>query len=106
MICLVCSDFPRSLIIETVKTLPLAGRDNQVSAKTGHDLLFEQYDIEKLQGAVCIFFFYAEFMEQVRTLFMETAASTTLNINEQCSLKLIYSGISNLISRLRPVANP
>jgi hypothetical protein len=25
MICLVCSDFPRSLIIETVKTLPISG---------------------------------------------------------------------------------
>ena len=26
MICLVCSDFPRQLIIETVKTLPTAGQ--------------------------------------------------------------------------------
>jgi hypothetical protein len=45
-------------------------------------------------------------MEQVRTLFMETAASSTLNMNEQCSLKLIHAGISNLIQRMRPVANP
>jgi hypothetical protein len=43
-------------------------------------------------------------MENVRTLFMETIASSTLNISEQCSLKLIYSGISNLVSRLKPSA--
>ena len=48
MICLVCSDFPRTLVIETVKTLPLSGKETEVSAKSGHDLLFEQYDIEKL----------------------------------------------------------
>jgi hypothetical protein len=45
-------------------------------------------------------------MEQVRTLFMETSAQTILNINEQCSLKLIHAGITNLIQRMRPVANP
>ena len=105
MICLVCSDFPRSLICETVKTLPLSG-STAISTKSGHELLFEQFDIERLQGAVCIFFYYNEFMEQVRTLFMETAAQTTLNINEQCSLKLIYNGVSNLISRLRLQAQP
>lgn len=68
MICLVCSDFPRNLIIETVKALPIAG-SSEISAKQGHDLLFEQYDIEKLQGAICIYFYFNEFMENVRTLF-------------------------------------
>ena len=56
MICLVCSDFPRQLIIETVKTLPVAGQnassssspEQSISTRQGHDLLFEQYDIEKL----------------------------------------------------------
>ena len=44
MICLVCSDFPRNLIIETVKTLPTAASaqgEPEISAKVGHDLLFE-----------------------------------------------------------------
>ena len=46
MICLVCSDFPRQLIIETVKTLPVAGHsgstpEQTISARQGHDLLFE-----------------------------------------------------------------
>ena len=68
MICLVCSDFPRNLIIETVKTLPLHN-GNGISSKQGHDVLFEHYEIEKLQGAVCIYFYFNEFMENVRTLF-------------------------------------
>jgi hypothetical protein len=68
MICLVCSDFPRNLMIETVKTLPLAGQ-KEISPKQGHDLLFEQYDLDKLQGSVCIHFYFNEFMENVRTLF-------------------------------------
>ena len=35
MLCLVCSDFPRSLMIETVKTLPVAGASSfdQISSK-------------------------------------------------------------------------
>lgn len=104
MICLVCSDFPRQLIIEAVRTLPLQEGGSKPAAT--NDLLFEQYDIEKLQCAVCIFFYFSEFMENLRTLFMETAMSTTLNINEQCTFKLIFSGISNLISRLRPSSQP
>ena len=72
MICLVCSDFPRNLIIETVKTLPTASSmptEPEISQRIGHDLLFEQYNLEMLQGAVCIYFYFNEFMENVRTLF-------------------------------------
>ncbi len=107
MICLVCSDFPRQLIIETVKTLPVAGHsgvgspEQNISARQGHDLLFEQFDIDKLQAAVCIYFYYNEFMENVRTLFQESSSQQTLNINEQCSLYLIYTSINNLVQRLK-----
>ena len=72
MICLVCSDFPRNLIIETVKTLPIAssaGKDPEISQRVGHDLLFEQYLLEILQGAICIYFYFNEFMENIRMLF-------------------------------------
>ena len=41
MICLVCSDFPRSLIIEAVKTVPLAGGETQISTKQNQDTLFD-----------------------------------------------------------------
>lgn len=35
-------------MIDIVRPLPIAGSD-QISAKQGHDLLFELYDLEKLQ---------------------------------------------------------
>ena len=35
MICLICSDFPRNLMIETIKTLPLAGKKGVISQKNG-----------------------------------------------------------------------
>ena len=35
MICLICSDFPRNLMIETIKTLPLAAKkgNNETNKK-------------------------------------------------------------------------
>lgn len=45
-------------------------------------------------------------MENLKTLFIETAMTQTLNINEQCTFRLIFSGISNLIQRLRPSSQP
>eukprot|EP00347_Sterkiella_histriomuscorum_P016943 403351256 len=108
MLCLVCSDFPRSLMVETVKTLPIAGATSfdQISQKQGQDLLFEQYDLDKLQAAVCIFFYYNEFMESMKQLFQESQSSTVLNIHEQCSLYLIYNSISNLVQRLKSQSYP
>ena len=72
MLCLVCSDFPRSLMIDIVKPLPIANQAEQVSSKQGHDLLFESFELEKLQNAVCISFYYNEFMDNVKTLFQES----------------------------------
>ena len=50
-----------------------------------------------LQGAICIYFYFNEFMENARTLFQESSGSTTLNITHQCNLYLIYNSISNLV---------
>lgn len=58
-------------MIETIKTLPLAKSGGKISEKTGTDILFEQYELDKLQAAVCIYFYYNEFMEKVRALFHE-----------------------------------
>jgi len=35
MICLICSDFPRNLMIETIKTLPVAKKNGAISVKGG-----------------------------------------------------------------------
>ena len=107
MICLVCSDFPRNLIIETVKTLPIAssaGKEPEISQRVGHDLLFEQYLLEILQGAICIYFYFNEFMENVRMLFQESAGTPSLNIQHQCNLSSISQSITNLVQRLKPNA--
>ena len=65
-------------------------------------MLFESFELEKLQNAVCISFYYNEFMDNVKTLFQESQASSQLNLNEQCSLYLIYTSINNLLARLKP----
>ena len=46
---------------------------------------------------MCIYFYFSEFMENVRNLFMESAGQTTLNIQNQCNLYTIYNSISNLV---------
>lgn len=54
-------------MIETIKTLPLAKKGGSISAKSSQtEILFEQFELEKLQAAVCIYFFYNEFMENAR----------------------------------------
>jgi len=80
-------------VLEAVRAIP-----PETGVQTPQsELLFEKFDIEKLQGAVSIFFFFSEFMESLKTLFMETAMHTTLNINEQCTFRIIYTGIQNMI---------
>jgi len=55
---------------------------------------------------VCIYFFYNEFMENVRTLFQEANSASTLNPNEQVSLMLVYTSINNLVQRLKTSSFP
>lgn len=55
---------------------------------------------------MCIYFFYNEFMENVRTLFQEANSASTLNPNEQVSLMLVYTSINNLVQRLKTSSFP
>lgn len=105
MICLICSDFPRTLMIETIKVLPLT-KKTEISTKSGTDILFEQYDLDKLQASVCIFFYYNEFMENVRTLFQEAQSSSALDQNQPVALSLIFTSINNLVNRLKNSSFP
>jgi len=93
-------------MIETIKTLPLAKKGTSISTKTGTDILFEQFELDKLQAAICIYFYYNEFMENVRTLFQEANSAAALNPNEQVSLHLIYTSINNLVQRLKTSSFP
>ena len=57
-------------MIEAVKTLNLSEFEH-VSSLQGDDMLFEKYELADLQFAVCIFFYYIEFMENVREIFKD-----------------------------------
>ncbi len=87
-------------MIDTLKPLTLT-KTKTVSNKAGNEILVEQYDLDKLQAAVCIFFFYNEFMENARTTFQEAQSSSTLNQDQQVPLDQIYTAINNLVNRLR-----
>jgi len=87
-------------MIDTLRTMPLA-KKSSISAKAGNEILVEQFDLDKLQAAVCIYFFYNEFMENARTTFMEAQSSQSLNYEQQVPLEQIYTAINNLVNRLR-----
>jgi len=55
-------------MIEAVKVIPLV-ETKKISTLSGDDMLFEKYDLTDLQSAICIFFYFNEFMEQVRKIF-------------------------------------
>lgn len=55
---------------------------------------------------MCIYFYYNEFMENVRTLFQESMGKTALDPNEQVSLFTIYTSINNLVQRLKTSSFP
>ena len=55
-------------MIETIKTLPVAKSD-KISEKPGTEILTEQFELDKLQASTCIYFFYNEFMDKMKTLF-------------------------------------
>lgn len=93
-------------MIETIKTLPLAKKGGVISTKSGTDILFEQFELEKLQSAVCIYFFYNEFMDNARQCFQEAQSAPQLNPNDQVSLMLIFTSINNLVQRLRTSSFP
>ena len=105
MICLICSDFPRNQMIETIQYLPVA-KKTTLSEKVGTDVLFEQFDLSKLQSAICIFFYYKEFMDNVKGVFQEAQGKSTLDPKEEVSLFLIYSSINNLVQRLKTSSFP
>jgi len=110
LLILVCPEFPKSLMAESIKCLPLADASSsgniKVSQKVGDDMMFEKYDLNQMQTAVCIFFYYNEFMEQVRKIFLDCQQKETLDIHEECSVYLIFSSISNSIKRLKQPDHP
>ena len=83
-------------MIEAVKPLNLAEFDH-VSSLQGDDMLFEKYELSDLQYAVCIFFYYIEFMENVRDIFKDCQQSRTLDLQKPCSVYMVFSQISTML---------
>jgi len=70
LLVLVCPEFPKSLMIEAVKVIPLI-ETKKITSQTGDDILFDKFDLTDLQTAICVFFYFNEFMENVRKIFQD-----------------------------------
>ena len=117
MLCLICSDFPRSLMIEAVRTLPLAPEDAAPGSasspplpppKTGDALLFQKFDLAALQRTIAVFFFFNEFMEAVRAIFLELQGpgGESLDIHARHAVTELFTLLRNFLQRPRPAPVP
>jgi len=115
LLCLLCSDFPRALLVESIKVLepeqPIKENDNNDA-----DPMFYKYKLNTLQKAVATFFYYngifwilmikiKEFMENVRTIFQEVCGTPNLNISEEVSAAKILLCFQNYFKRVTKSAN-
>ncbi|CAG9319003.1 C11orf49_1 [Blepharisma stoltei] len=107
-LCLLCSDFPRSLVLEVSKIVPVHPSyqnnsekpENYISTLSNEPSLFDKFDIEEFRQGAEMFFFYSEFMEKLKTLFSELS-SGDFSIENEVMISLAYSGINSIYSRTR-----
>ena len=102
-LCLLCSDFPRTLVADAVKILPPNSKypssktDSFISTLSQEPTLFEKFDIEDLRLSMQLLFFYSEFIENIKEIFNDLASGdfdTT-----QVTVSLIFSAIENLYKK-------
>ena len=98
LLTLIWSDFPKSLMIEAVKVLPVA-ESSAPSAQTGEEILFEKFELFDLQCSIWIFFYFHEFMDGVKTIFQESQKASGFDPEEECSVFTIYTAAWNFIQR-------
>ena len=98
LLTLIWSDFPKSLMIEAVKVLPVS-ESSSPSTQTGEEILFEKYDLFDLQWSIWIFFYFHEFMDGVKTIFQESQKSSGFDPEEECSVLTIYTAACNFVQR-------
>lgn len=106
-LCLLCSDFPRSLVLEVSKILPVhpsyqnsAKSENFISTLSCEPSLFDKFEVEDFRLAVELFFFYSEFIEKTKTLFAELS-SGDFSIDNEVMISLATAGINSLYSRTK-----
>jgi len=110
MLCLLCSDFPKSIITEGIKVLdaessPLEESKNEDDAGP----LLNSYKLTTLQKAIAIFFYYSgmfgfqlniEFIEKLKEIFQQTASAAVLDINEEISAEKLLTCLQNYLTRV------
>ncbi len=78
-------------MLEAVKVLNVA-ETKSPSEKAMEELLFEKYELFDLQCVICIFFYFHEFMEGIKTIFQDAKkSSASLDLDEECSVITIYT---------------
>ena len=110
-LCLVCSDFPRTLVSEAAKLVPKVSTENPtenpefVSSLAADAIMFDKFEIGELKDAVELFLYYAEAMDKVKALFSELA-NENFEYDAQIMISLLYTGLSTSINRNKMVVYP
>ena len=102
-LCLLCSDFPRTLIAEACKTIPRDPNhpstkpETYISTLSQEPGLFEKFEIEDLRLSVQLFFYYSEFIENIKAIFNELSCGDS--DSAQVTISLVYTSIENLYKK-------
>lgn len=105
-LCLLSTDFPRTLVAEAAKAIPVhpsyvnnpALTTTMISTLSHEPVLFDKFDLADLKASVELFFYYSEFLEAVKTVFTDLL-SGSFSYKEEVSIGLLLTSIRSLISR-------
>lgn len=105
-LCLICSDFPRSVVGEAARILPIHPsfvknptlNEGFSSVLVDEPFIFNKYDLNDLRRSLELFFYYAEFMDKVKSLFTELL-NGNFDIESEVSISLFYTGLQSFLNR-------
>jgi hypothetical protein len=105
-LCLICSDFPRSIVGDAAKILPVHPSfvknptlsEGFSSVMVDEPFIFNKYDLNDLRRSLELFFYFSEFMEKVRSLFNELL-NGNFDIEAEVSISLFYTGLQSFLNR-------
>lgn len=105
-LCLLCTDFPRTLVAEAAKVLPVhpsyvnnpALTTSMISTLSHEPVLFDKFDLADLKASVELFFYYSEFVEAVKSIFTDLL-SGAFSHKEEVSIGLLLTSLRSLLNR-------
>ena len=105
MISLLCSDFPRSVICEAIQIIP---KENEIQNEVeSDDPLFNIYSYEHLQRSFAFFFYFSEFIEELKKIFQklnkneENNDPYLLDIETEIDIKILLSHLQSLLKSMK-----